>query len=196
MSDAGRIVAIRSALAGDAEAIAAIYAPHVRAGFVSFEAEAPDASAMRARMTASGGLYPWIVATREDVVVGYAYATGFRERAAYRWAVETTIYVAGAAQGSGIGRRLYDTLLATLEAQGFTQAIGIVALPNDASVRLHEAVGFRSAGVFRDIGYKQARWVDVGHWQCALATPGMPPAEPRRFADVGISRADTPWRSA
>lgn len=183
---------IRAALPDDAEAIAAIYAPHVLGGVVSFETEAPDAAAMRARMAAGGGLYPWIVAVSDDGVVGYACASRLREREAYRWAVETTIYVAEAAQGAGVGRRLYEALLTTLRAQGFTQAIGIVALPNLASVRLHESLGFREAGVFREVGCKQGRWIDVGHWQCVLADAGAPPAEPKRFADVGVTRGGTP----
>lgn len=188
---AGMIV-LRPALPADADAIAAIYAPHVLGGIVSFETEAPDAAAMRARMAAADGLYPWIVAQSDGVVVGYAYASRLREREAYRWAVETTIYVAEAAQGTGVGRRLYEALLATLRVQGFTQAIGIVALPNPASVRLHEALGFREAGVFRAVGYKRGRWIDVGHWQRALAESGAAPAEPRRFADIGVTRGGTP----
>jgi phosphinothricin acetyltransferase len=182
------MIAIRPALADDADAIVAIYAPHVRDGTVSFETAVPGTVAMRARMTASDGLYPWIVATSDNAVLGYAYAGRFRERAAYRWAVETTIYVAAAAQGAGVGRQLYAALIATLRAQGFTQAIGIVALPNPKSVRLHEASGFRSAGVFRRVGHKNGCWIDVSHWQCALAPPENPPAEPRRFAAVGVVR--------
>ena len=166
--------------------IAAIYAPHVNNGVVSFELEAPDAAELRRRMAASGGLYPWLVAAEDETVLGYAYAGRYRERAAYRWVTETSVYVAAAAQGRGIGRRLYAVLLATLTAQGFTQALGVIALPNDASVRLHEAVGFRRTGISPAIGYKHGQWIDVGFWQRALATPAEPPAEPRRFADLGV----------
>ena len=158
---------------------------------VSFETEAPEARAMRGRIAGSDGLYPWIVATSGEEtggVLGYAYATRFREREAYRWVVETTVYVADVAQRGGVGRLLYEALVDTLRAQGFTQAVGIIALPNDGSIRLHEAVGFRRAGVFREVGYKHGRWIDVGYWQCELAEPGVPPAEPRRFAEVGVVR--------
>lgn len=185
------MIAIRAAQADDASAIAAIYAPHVLTGTVSFEIEPPDARAMRTRMAASDGLYPWIVATNgepEGGVIGYAYATRFRERAAYRFVVETSIYVADVAQRQGAGRLLYGALIATLRAQGFTQAIGGIALPNDASIALHEAVGFRRAGVYREVGYKQSRWIDVGIWQCELNEPAIPPVEPRRFADTGVMR--------
>jgi phosphinothricin acetyltransferase len=197
------VIAIRPARADDAAAIAAIYAPHVLAGVVSFETEAPDARGIEARKAGADGLYPWIVATRVDEfggemdgeigpeiggILGYAYASRFREREAYRWVVETTVYVANVAQRAGVGRLLYQSLTGTLRAQGFTQAIGVIALPNDGSVRLHEAVGFRRAGMFRDVGYKHGRWVDVGYWQCELAEPAVPPAEPKRFAEIGVVR--------
>ena len=186
---------LRPARDGDGAAIAAIYAPHVLAGTVSFETEAPDAAAMRARMVASDGLYPWIAAVAGDgdgdgQVLGYAYAGQFSAREAYRWAVETTVYVAANAQRRGVGRRLYAGLVATLRAQGFCQAIGRIALPNAGSIALHEATGFRRAGSFAAIGWKHGQWIDVDYWQCALAPPASPPAEPRRFADTGVVQ---PW---
>ena len=99
-----------------------------------------------------------------------------------------TIYVADVSQRSGIGRLLYEALVDTLTAQGFTQAMGVIALPNDGSIKLHEAVGFRRAGVFREVGHKHGRWIDVGYWQRELAEPAAHPAEPKRFADVGVVR--------
>lgn len=185
------MIALRPARPEDAAAIAAIYAPHVLVGAASFEIDPPDARAMRTRMAASDGLYPWLVATSGEEsggVFAYAYASAFGTREAYRWAVETTIYVADAAQRQGAGRLLYEALIDTLRAQGFTQAIGRIALPNESSIALHEAVGFRRAGVFREIGWKHGRWIDVGQWQCELAEPGNPPAEPKRFAEVGLVR--------
>ena len=181
------MIHVRPARPDDAPAIAAIYAPHVTQGVASFETEAPDAAEIARRMTASDGLYPWLVAD-DGAVLGYAYASAYAEREAYRWAVETTIYVADAAHGRGIGHRLYAALLDTLRAQGFTQAIAKIALPNDASVALHEAFGFRHTGFVAASGWKQGRWVDVGLWQRALAEPAVPPAEPRRFAELGLSR--------
>ena len=86
----------------------------------------------------------------------------------------------------GLGRQLYDALLDTLRAQGFTQAIGTIALPNDASIRLHEAVGFRRGGVFREVGFKRGQWLDVGYWQASLAEPATPPEEPKKFSDTGM----------
>ncbi|MEG3083120.1 N-acetyltransferase family protein [Sphingomonas sp. PB2P12] len=185
-------IVIRAARLADAASIAAIYAPHVLVGTVSFETEAPDAEEMRARMAASDGLYPWLVATTGDDggaeggVLAYAYASAFHKRAAYRFACETTIYVADAAQRRGVGRRLYAVLIDTLRAQGFTQAIGAIALPNDGSVMLHEAAGFRRTGGYREVGYKNGQWIDVGHWRYALNESAVPPMELKRFADVGV----------
>ena len=186
------MIALRPARPDDAASIAAIYAPYVLTGTVSFETDAPDARTMRNRMTASDGLYPWIVATNGeedgDAVLAYVYATKFRERSAYRYVVETSIYVAGPVQGQGMGRLLYEALIDTLRAQGFTQAIGAIALPNDHSIALHEATGFRRAGVYREVGYKQGRWIDVGVWQCELNESAIPPIEPRPFSEVGVVR--------
>lgn len=186
------MIDIRAARPEDAASIAAIYAPYVLTGTVSFETEAPDTRGFRSRMAASDGLYPWLVVTNGDPeggVLGYAYAGKFRDRPAYKYVVETSIYMAGSVQRQGAGRLLYEALIDTVRAQGFTQAIGVIALPNDASISLHESVGFRRAGVYREIGYKQGRWIDVGFWQCALNDSTVPPAEPKRFAELGIVRA-------
>lgn len=184
------MIGIRAATPDDATRIAAIYAPFVIGGTVSFEIEPPDARAMRGRMAASEGLYPWMVVTNggDDGVVGYAYANSFRDRPAYKYVVETSIYVAGDQQRGGVGRLLYEALIDTLRAQGFTQAIAAITLPNDASISLHESVGFRRAGVYREVGYKQGRWIDVGFWQCELNDSKIPPVEPRPFSQIGVVR--------
>ncbi|MEI9927479.1 MAG: N-acetyltransferase family protein [Sphingomonas sp.] len=186
------MIGIRAAAPDDAAAIAAIYAPHVLTGTVSFEIDPPDARTMRARMGASEGLYPWLVVTSggdaSGGVIGYAYATRFRDRPAYQYVVETSIYVADTAQRQGAGRLLYEALIDTLRAQGFVHAIGAIALPNETSITLHESVGFRRAGVYREVGYKHGQWIDVGIWQCELNEPAVPPVEPRPFGAVGVVR--------
>lgn len=187
------MINIRAATAKDAAVIAAIYAPYVLSGTVFFETEAPDAKGMAARMAASDGLYPWLVATTGDgddeAVLAFAYASSFKDRPAYRWAVETAVYVSGPVQGQGTGQLLYDALLDTLGAQDFVQAVATLSLPNDYAIQLHEKVGFRRAGQYREIGFKQGRWLDVGIWQRELRNAEVPPAEPRKFADVGIVRS-------
>jgi phosphinothricin acetyltransferase len=182
------MISLRPATANDAAAIAAIYAPYVVASAVSFETEPPTAREMRARITAANDQYPWIVAVdaETDVILGYAYASTFHKRAAYRFSAETSVYVAGNFQGQGVGRMLYPALLATLREQEYTQALALIALPNDTSIKLHEAVGFRRSGVFREVGFKNNRWHDVGIWQRELAEPRIPPAEIKLFSSVGI----------
>jgi L-amino acid N-acyltransferase YncA len=171
---------LRAATPGDAAAIAGIYAPFVTASAVSFETEPPDAEAMRARIEAGGALYPWIVGEAGDgSLLGYAYGARFRDRPAYRFTVEISVYLRAGAAGRGLGRRLYEPLLAVLEAQGFTQAIAAITLPNEASVRLHERLGFERAGVYRQVGWKLGQWHDVGLWQRPLAKAKTPPDEPR-----------------
>lgn len=189
------MIAIRAATAADAAAIAAIYAPHVLTGTASFETEPPDARAMRTRMASSDGLYPWLVATTGDAgdeagsgVIGYAYASKFRDRPAYRYVCESSIYLTDTSSGSGVGRLLYEALIDTLRAQGFVHAVGAIALPNDRSIKLHEAVGFRRQGVYREVGFKHGRWIDVGFWQCELNEPQVPPMEPRPFSEIGVVR--------
>lgn len=176
---------LRAATSEDAAAISEIYAPYVSASNVSFETEPPSPHEMQARIEAGHGLYPWFVAENQaGEIAGYAYATAFRPRPAYRYAVETSVYVSPRHQGRGIGSSLYRSLLATLEAQGFAQAIAAITLPNEASVRLHEALGFIAAGRYLQVGYKLGGWHDVGLWQRALAPATNPPTEPRELGKL------------
>lgn len=169
---------LRAATSDDAAAISKIYRPYVAGSAVSFETEPPDAATMRERIEAAAGLYPWIAAEDEaGILAGYAYATAFRPRPAYRYATETSVYVAAGFHGRGLGTRLYRSLLETLVTQGFAQAIAAITLPNPASVRLHEALGFTPAGTYRKVGHKLGAWHDVGLWQRPLA-PADPPSEP------------------
>jgi len=182
------MISLRPATGNDAAAIAAIYAPYVVSSAVSFETEPPSAKEMKARITNGEDKYPWIVAIDEEsgIILGYAYASVFHRRSAYRFCAETSVYVAGNFQGQGVGRLLYPALLATLREQEYTQALALIALPNDTSIKLHEAVGFRRSGVFREVGFKNGRWIDVGIWQRELAEPSTPPKEIIGFSSVGI----------
>jgi L-amino acid N-acyltransferase YncA len=176
-----RLVSTRPADAGDAAAIRDIYVPIVTDTVISFEAEPPDADEIGRRMTAAPVRLPWLVAETADGVAGYAYAGQFRGRAAYRWSVETTVYLRESARGRGIGRRLYEHLLAELRGLGYVSAYAGIALPNEASVGLHEAVGFKPIGVFPAAGYKHGGWVDVGWWVLTLRAPPGTPAPPRAW---------------
>ncbi|HYQ78440.1 MAG TPA: GNAT family N-acetyltransferase [Solirubrobacterales bacterium] len=164
----------------DAAACAAIYAPHVEGSAVSFEERAPDAGEMAARIARYGSSHAWLVAEREGQVVGYAYATAFNERPAYRWSASVSVYVAAEARGVGVGRALYEALFARLRERGFRTACAGITLPNEASVGLHESLGFEQVGLNRGIGWKHGAWRDVGWFQLELAAPGEgPPPESR-----------------
>jgi L-amino acid N-acyltransferase YncA len=171
---------IRDGERRDGAACAAIYAPHVEGSVVSFEEQAPDAAEMAARIERHGASHAWLVAERDGELVGYAYATAFNERPAYRWSASVSVYVAEDARGVGSGRALYDALLARLRERGFRMACAGITLPNEASVALHERLGFELVGVNREIGWKHGAWRDVGWYQLELAPAGdAPPAEPR-----------------
>lgn len=164
----------------DAAACAGIYAPHVEGSPVSFEERAPDAAGMAAQIERSRAGHAWLVAERGEEVVGYAYATAFRDRPAYRWSTTVSIYIGDGARGQGVGRALYGALFDRLRERGFRMACAGITLPNEASVALHERLGFELVGVNREIGWKHGAWRDVGWYQLELAPAGEgPPAEPR-----------------
>jgi L-amino acid N-acyltransferase YncA len=173
---------IRLAKAKDAGAIAAIYRPYVQGTHFTFEEVPPDAAEIAARM--GNPIHPWLVADEDGRVLGYASTSPMRNRAAYRWSVETGIYLAPDVQGRGIGRQLLDAHLNLLERQGFVTAIAGIALPNEASVALHEKLGFTLSGIERGVGFKLGQWVDVGRWQRDLAPRVNIPAEPRPAAEL------------
>ena len=176
---------IRRATAADAAAIAAIYAPYVTGTVVSFETQAPDAEEMARRIEEVGDAYPWLVAGEADeAVLGYAYACAFRNRPAYRFTVETTVYIADNAHRRGIGTLLYRALLPVLEAQGFAQAIAAITLPNEASVKLHEGLGFHQVGTYERVGFKFREWRSVSLWQRQLSPLSTRPEEPRAVSAV------------
>jgi L-amino acid N-acyltransferase YncA len=164
--------------ARDAAAIAAIYAPSVENGVASFEASAPGADEMARRIAEGSLTHPWLVSERDGAVAGYAYGAPHRSRAAYRWTVEVTVYVDERLKRSGVGRELYGALLPLLARQRYHLAVAGITLPNDASVALHEAMGFEPVGVYREIGHKLGAWHDVGWWQAFLRAAGEEPEEP------------------
>jgi L-amino acid N-acyltransferase YncA len=167
---------IRLATAGDAEAIAAIYAPCVRETPITFESVPPSAAEMAERIAQTLPRWPWLVREQGGQIQGYAYAGAFAQRVCYRWSVTCTVYVHADHRRRGIGRGLYRALLSLLAVQGFRSAYAGITLPNDGSVSLHEALGFEQVGVYHDAGHKLGRWHDVAWFQRALQ-PGAPRAE-------------------
>jgi L-amino acid N-acyltransferase YncA len=170
---------VRDASVSDADVCAAIYAPYVRDTAITFEIEPPSATEMAARIAAAVATHAWLVAEDGGRVIGYAYGAPFKERAAYRWACEVSVYLELGRRRTGAGRGLYDALLQRLADRGFVMAVAGMTLPNDASVALHRSLGFEPAGTYRRIGYKHGAWHDVAWTQRALGPDGSPPAEIR-----------------
>lgn len=175
---------IRLAGDRDAEAVQRIYAPFVLHTAVSFELAPPGVEEMRARIAKTLPRYPWLVLEEGGEVIGYVYASAHRERPAYVWSVDTTVYVDAAHRRRGVGRALYASLFEVLRLQGFHNAFAGIALPNPGSVGLHEALGFQPIGVYRAVGYKLGRWHDVGWWQRPLREPDAEPEAPRLLTEV------------
>jgi L-amino acid N-acyltransferase YncA len=160
---------VRAATPVDAAAICAIYNPYVTTTAITFEEDAvavPDMAQRIADVDAAG--LPWLVAEAGGKVVGYAYATRWRVRPAYRFSVESTVYVDHTFIGQGVGRALYDVLLDELRRRGLHVVIGGIALPNEGSVGLHEKLGFEKVAHFAEVGMKFGRWIDVGYWALRL----------------------------
>jgi L-amino acid N-acyltransferase YncA len=160
---------IRRATPADASALAAIYNHYVANTTVTFEEEPVSTSAMAQRLAEiQAAQLPWLVATDADRVLGYAYAGKWKARSAYRFSVESTVYLDANATGRGHGTTLYSVLLAELKTLGMHAVIGGVALPNPASVALHEKLGFRPVARFAEVGWKFNQWIDVGYWELIL----------------------------
>lgn len=160
---------IRPAELDDAAHFVRIYNPHVLHTIVTFEEDAIDAATLSARIADVHALgLPWLAAERDGAIAGYAYATRWKTRSAYRGTVETAVYVDAAVQARGVGTALYRALLDALARTGVHAALGGIALPNAASVALHEKLGFEKVGQLREVGFKLGRWVDVGYWQRLL----------------------------
>ncbi len=176
---------LRLAEPADAAGILAIYEPIIRETAISFELEPPDEEEMRRRIESTLERRPWLVCTAGGAVAGYAYAAAHRERPAYQWSVETSVYVHTDYRRHGVAHGLYTALLAALRVQGFYNALAGVALPNPASVGFHEALGFQPVGVYRAVGHKLGAWHDVAWFQLALREDrGGPVNPPCRTAEL------------
>ncbi len=175
---------IRLATGSDAAGVLVIYTPIVRETAISFEVAPPDVTEMRRRIEDTLVRFPWLVCVEDGQLLGYAYASQHRTRAAYQWSVDVSVYVHAQARRSGVGTSLYTSLLQVLHLQGFYNAYAGITLPNPASVGLHESLGFQHVGVYRSVGYKLGAWHDTGWWQRALRTHSGPPDPPAEFRAV------------
>ena len=180
---------IRMATTDDAEQILAIYAPIVNETVISFEFDPPSIDEMRRRISQTLTELPWVVCEREGRIIGYAYAARYRARLAYQWSVEVSVYVGDNARRQGVARAVYTSLFEILTLQGFVNMLAGITLPNQASVTLHESLGFHSLGTYESVGHKFGYWHDVGWWQRRLQPLPHLPDPPTRLPDVGDSTA-------
>ncbi len=156
---------IRMATPADAAQILDIYAPFIKNTATSFEMEVPTVAQFAQRMAHYLAEAPWLICEEDQVIIGYAYASPHRGRAAYQWNREVSVYVHNHHYRKGIARLLYETLFELLSLQGYTNALAGIVQPNEASVRFHESLGFEKVGTYRNIGYKLGAWRDVAWYE-------------------------------
>ncbi len=165
-----RAIEIRAATAADASAVADIYNPYVLESTITFEETPVSSTDMATRVAdAVGTGLPFLIAHAEGTPLGFAYASKWKGRCAYRHSAETTVYVGRDHWRRGVGMALYTSVLDILQRSRFHAVIGGIALPNESSIRLHERLGFTQVAQFREVGYKFGKWVDVGYWQRLFA---------------------------
>ncbi len=165
---------IRPVTAKDAASILEIYRPYVLDTPISFEVEPPTLKEIEQRILNITAKFPWIVMEEENSIIGYAYVSEFKNRKAYDWSVESTVYIKQGYHRKGIGKKLYQELLIKLYDLGVVNVIGGITLPNQSSVKLHESFGFKQVAQFKDAGFKSGHWWDVGYWQLQLQRPDVP----------------------
>jgi len=159
---------IREIKLEDAPQVCEIYNYYIENTTITFEEDPITLQEMRERVVHITQKYPWFVEEESGIIIGYAYANRWKERSAYRFTVETSVYVRDAYRGRGIGTRLMERLLSYLKEANIHTVIAGISLPNESSVRLHEKLGFQWIAQFPEVGYKFGRWLDVGYWFCRL----------------------------
>lgn len=187
MSEGDGAVRVRPATGDDMPAICDIINHFIHASWVNFRTRPQTPEEWRSSWEHTRERYPWLVATARDRVIGVAYAGAYKPREAYNWCAEVTVYVAADLRRRGVGRALYGRLLPILEAQGYRSLVAVIALPNPASVALHEAFGFEHVGTLQRVGFKLGEWHDTGFWQRMLPGGNAAPAAIRRVAEVEVA---------
>lgn len=175
---------IRIATPGDAEPILKIYAPYIEHTSFTFETEVPTVDSFKERISSCLQNWPWLVCEIDGVIAGYAYGSKHRERVAYQWSVESSVYVHDDYQRMGIAGALYTALINILKLQGFRNLYAVINLPNDKSVSFHEKLGFEYFATYKNVGYKLGRWKNVGWWQLQLNEYSMEPGPPVKFSEI------------
>ena len=184
---------IQVAKESDAPNLLRIYRPIVETTAISFELAPPGVDEFKERIRNVLFSHVWLVCEEASEILGYAYASKFRPREAYQWTAEVTVYVSPTQQRRGVARGVYLSLFAALRLQGFCTAVAVIALPNEASVKLHEDLGFKPIGIFPRIGYKLGKWHDTGWWQLPLLEHPALPLPLRTVSDLSGTRE---WETA
>jgi L-amino acid N-acyltransferase YncA len=185
---------IRIATADDAEFILKIYAPYIEDTSYTFETDVPTIEAFKERISSYLHNWPWLVCEIDGVIAGYAYAAKHRERVAYQWSIESSVYVHDDYQRMGVARALYTALINILKLQGFRNLYAVINLPNDKSVSFHEKSGFEYFATYKNVGYKLGRWKNVGWWQLQLNEYSMEPEPPLKFSEMDMNRVQEIFR--
>jgi L-amino acid N-acyltransferase YncA len=159
---------IREARTEDEEAICKIYNHYIINTIITFEEEPVSLGEMKDRILRVTLTFPWLVSEKNGIVNGYAYVANWKTRSAYRFSVESTIYLHPDFIGKGLGRKLYASLISDLRNRSLHSVIGVIALPNESSVALHERLGFQKVAHLKEVGWKFNQWIDVGYWQLIL----------------------------
>src|SRR6202051_5382726 len=180
---------IRFATTADAPAVLEIYGPFCEDSPISFETQRPSVSEIEGRIRKIVERFPWLICENENEVLGYAYAGPHRGRAAYRWSVDVAIYISRKCRAQGFGTRLYVLLFELLRIQGYFKAYAGITLPNPASVRLHQRLGFEPVAIYKKVGYKAGAWHDVSWWDLILQPTDSPPEETLLIEDA-LQRED------
>lgn len=175
---------IRLATPSDAVAILTIYAPYIRNTSITFETGVPAVADFANRIRSYLDNWPWLVYEKNGQVAGYAYASQYRERVAYQWSVECSVYVHDDHLRAGVAHELYAALISLLKAQGFTTVYAVINLPNDRSVAFHESMGFTYFATYEKVGYKLGQWKNVGWWQLQLNDYVIEPPVPIKFSEL------------
>jgi L-amino acid N-acyltransferase YncA len=180
-------VQVRNATAADAPGILDIYAPYIESSAITFESDIPSVESFAGRISHYQQSRPWIVCEINGRIAGYVYAGPYRERVAYQWCCECSVYIHEDFKGIRLGQHLYSALLPLLAMQGYRNVYAVITLPNDASVRLHERCGFEYFATFEQVGYKLGAWQKVGWWRLPLNNFEGPPAPPLDFPQLDLS---------
>jgi L-amino acid N-acyltransferase YncA len=181
---------IRVAVASDAPSILDIYAPYIEKTSFTFETEVPSIDSFKERITSYLQNWPWLVCEIDGIVAGYAYGSRHRERIAYQWSVESSVYIHDDYQRRGIAEALYAALINILKFQGYRNLYAVINLPNDKSVSFHEKLGFEYFATYKNAGYKLGKWKNVGWWQLQLNEYSMDPEPPLKFSEIDMTRVD------